>query len=112
MTVLKTRGKIVGASLTKAEETAMNMEIRKAVREFDQENMNKIDALVLWVLHDKFGFGRERLLRFMNAFNPALDELIRHYEMEHEDEEWLCLEKLKEIGVDVEAINREQKQTH
>lgn len=34
-------------------------------------------------------------------------KLIKHYEMP-DDYVWLCKEKLKEIGVDVEAWNKER----
>ena len=76
--------------LSAGERQAMDMEIKRQCAEYDKRNATEIDAMVLWILHEEFGFGPERL---------------RRYEMN--DEAWLCTRKLKEYGVDVEEWSKE-----
>lgn len=109
MLVKKSGGKVFGASLTATEKKAMEMEINRQIAESDRKHMNEIDALVLWQLKEQLGFGQKRLRRFYDGFAPALLELIEHYEMP-DAPAWLCMEMLKQIGVDVEAWSRERRE--
>lgn len=106
MTVIKTAGKITGAHLTRAEQQAMKIEIAKATKLY----VSGISATVLWTLHEEFGFGKERLYRYFKKYNRLLDELSANYQMSEPDEEaWLCKEKLKGIGVDLEEWENDKK---
>lgn len=107
MVVKKSAGKIVGMDLTVAERKAMEMEIQKTIAEFDRKNALEINAMVLWVLHDQFGFGIKRLRQFYKSFDPALERLFERYEMEDSDRVWLCLRELKEYGIDLEKWSEE-----
>lgn len=107
MIVKKAGGKIYGAILTSAEKKAMEMEISRQVAEFDRQNMLAIDAVILWELHEQFGFGADRLRRFFDGFGRRFNELIDHYEMGSEDGPYICLQKLKDLGVDLEEWMRE-----
>lgn len=74
----------------------------------DKKNAREIDAMVLWVLHEVFGFGPERLRRFYNSFNGQVEALAERYQMTDDgDRVWLCLHKLKEYGIDLEEWERE-----
>lgn len=108
MLIKKSGGKVFGAALTAAEKKAMNMEINRQIAEADRRYTDDIDAMVLYTLRVHLGFGAKRLRRFYEAFSAEHDRLIQHYEMP-DDFVWLCKEKLKEIGVDVEAWNRERR---
>lgn len=108
MLIKKSGGKVFGAALTAAEKKAMNMEINRQIAEADRRYTDDIDAMVLYTLRVHLGFGAKRLRRFYEAFSAEHDRLIQHYEMP-DDFVWLCKEKLKEIGVDVEAWNREKR---
>lgn len=57
---------------------------------------------------EHLGFGKKRLHRFYDAFSAEHDKLIEHYEMP-DGGAWLADMKLKEIGVDVAAWNKESK---
>lgn len=46
----------------------MKEEMRKQMAEYDRKNMNELDRCILWVLHEEFGFGPERLKRFWTGF--------------------------------------------
>lgn len=108
MLIKKSGGKVFGAALTAAEKKAMDMEINRQIAEADRRYTDDIDAMVLYTLRVHLGFGAKRLRRFYEAFSAEHDRLIQHYEMP-DDFVWLCKEKLKEIGVDVEAWNRERR---
>ena len=107
MQVKKAGGKVFGANLTAAEKKALDIEMRRYFAEYDRKNIQEVDAIVLWVLHEKFGFGPARLRRFFDIFNSSVKELIDRYEMEKTEDAWLCTYKLKEIGVDIEKWYKE-----
>ena len=87
--------------LTSAQRRAMNQEIRNQLAEYDRKNELEIDAMVLWVLHEQFGFGPKRLRHFYDAFSYAMDERVNRYVMDDSDQPWLCTYKWKEIGIDL-----------
>lgn len=107
MLIKKSAGKIFGADLTASERKAMEMEIKRQMAEYDRKNIMEIDALILWELHEQLGFGEKRLKQFYDAFNERFYELIRRYEMEDSDGVWLCTKKLKDLGIDLEAWEKE-----
>ena len=81
MRVKKAGGRIFGGAMSAAEKKAMDLEIQRQLAEYDRKHMVEIDAMILWVLHEQFGFGAKRL--------------------------WLCTQMLKRIGVDVEQWHKE-----
>jgi GTPase SAR1 family protein len=104
--VKKVNGIIYGYEMTAAEKKAMDIEIRRALAEYDRKNTNEVDALFLWAVHELFGFGHDRLMKLHQTFRPALDGLCEKYEMSDPgDDVWLCTKKLKDIGVDIEKWN-------
>ena len=64
-----------------------------------------IDALILMTLHDIFGFGKTRLLRFAKG----LAELQKYYEDRYEDCDLFAMKMyLKDnIGIDVTELQKE-----
>ena len=87
----------------------MNQEIRNQLAEYDRKNELEIDAMVLWVLHEEFGFGPKRWRQFYDAFSSAMDMLVKRYVMDDSDQPWLCTYKLKEIGIDLEEWRKEKE---
>lgn len=100
------KGKPYGADFTSAERKAMDKEIRRQIIEMDRKHSDDLDAMVLYTLHVKFGFGKKRLREFYDAMSEEHNNLIKHYEMP-DDFSWLCKRKLKDIGVDIEQWNDE-----
>ena len=96
MVVKKAGGKIYGAVLTSAEKKAMNMEI-----EYTRKHEVELNAMILYVLHEQLGFGEQRLRKFFDRFSVEIDALVKYYEMDDEDAEWLCTRKLLDMGIDV-----------
>lgn len=107
--VVKQVGKLIlGADLNEKEKKALDIELGKEFAKYNRNNANEVDAIILWVLHDQFGFGHDRLKKFYAAFQPSLEELCKRYEMTDKDDElWLCTRKLLDIGVDIEDWNKE-----
>ena len=107
--VVKQVGKLIlGADLNEKEKKALDIELGKEFAKYNRNNANEVDAIILWVLHDQFGFGHDRLKKFHAAFQPSLEELCKRYEMTDKDDElWLCTRKLLDIGVDIENWNKE-----
>lgn len=108
MKIKKMRNQIYGAELSAKERKALNIEINKQIAVMERQHVNEIDALVLYVLYKHCGWGKKRLRDFYEAFTAEHNKLIEHYEMP-DDNAWLALAKLKEIGVDVEAWNSEEE---
>lgn len=82
MQVKKAGGKVYGAVLTAAEKKAMDLEIQRELAEYDRKHI---------------------------AFHDRIKELVSRYEMEDQDDIWLCTQMLKRIGVDVEAWHKESE---
>lgn len=109
MFVKKSGGKVFGAELTAAERKAMNIEIQRALAEYTRKHAAEIEAVYLWQLHTKLGFGHDRLKKFYTDLAPAVEALCERYEMTDDgDRVWMCTHQLKEIGVDVEAWAEER----
>ena len=111
MQIKQSGGKVFGAVLTAKERKAMEIEINRQILEADRQYQDDIDAAVLWALHQHLGFGEKRLRDFYEAFTKVHDELRKYYECEN-DEEAMCIvhERLKRIGVDVVAWNKQRKE--
>lgn len=95
--------------MTAEQRKIMKAEIRKELAEHDRQHALEIDAIVLWVLHETFGFGEKRLKQYFDEFGKQLDKLREYYVMDEEDEAWLCSYKLKQAGIDLETWEREKE---
>ena len=92
----------------------IEIEVTRMVREESQRQIkdimerfyNDLDAIILWALHEHFGFGAERLHRFYLAFTAIYKDLRDFYEM-GSDTPYVCKVKLRDIGVDLEAWQKE-----
>lgn len=101
MLVKKAGGKVYGATFTAAEKRAMNMEIERQLAEYTRKHEVELNAMILYVLHEQLGFGEQRLRKFFDRFSVEIDALVKYYEMDDEDAEWLCTRKLLDMGIDV-----------
>lgn len=88
-------------------EKAMDLEIQRQLAEYDRKHLVEIDAMILWVLHERFGFGPKRLRQYYDSFRACTNELVERYQMDAGDDIWLCTQMLKRIGVDVEQWHKE-----
>ena len=102
MEVIKTAGRVFGARLTAAEKKALDIEVRRALGEHTKLHNREVAAIVLWRLRQQFGFSDWELWEFYRDFDKSLEELVRHYEMDDDDDKWLAGYMLKQEGIDLE----------
>ena len=86
---------------TSAERKAMMTEINRQCAEYEEKHGKELMNRALWVLYSEFGFGEKRLKRFADAYNNEIKQLVEHYELEPEDDVFLCTRKLKDAGITI-----------
>lgn len=101
---------IFRVKLNSAEKKALDAEIKKSFEEFDRAHWMEIDAMILWVMKEKLGFGHKRLREFYDGFGPLFEALLKRYEMNATEGMWLCTQRLKEYGVDLEQWDKERSE--
>lgn len=99
------KGKPYGAELTKKESDAMFTEIRKEMLKAIDNNAEELDAMVLLILHNLFGFGKTRLRRFHEAYRKECEKLKDFYQLKEKDEIWYAIRQLQELGLDYNEIS-------
>ena len=80
---------------------------QECVKEFDRllEKYNRQVAVqILYLLHTDYGFGNERLAKFADKLKQMQIDLEDKYEMGNDCMWWLCEQKLKESGINVERL--------
>lgn len=94
--------KIYGVQFSAKEQEAIDREIKLQLAEHDRLHAREVDAVVLWELRKRYGFGMKKLKEFYFGFGDAINELLRRYEMGEDDTVWLATRKLKdELGIDL-----------
>ncbi len=102
---------IVRAELGKTvSKKAMNKEINAQLALAHGRFVQDETAVILWALHEAFGFGAKRLRQFYDCYDGQWRALKAHYEASDEDMPYVASQKLKELGVDLEAWDREAAQ--
>ena len=113
MTFKKSGKQIFGVAFTEKEEAVIEREIERRAHEQEAKYLRSftanIDAQLLWFLHKHEGHGKKRLLDDFKEFQGYLQELIDYYEMPETDASFLSAQKLKEMGVDVVALEEEAR---
>ena len=92
------------AVMTPEMDAAMLHEINQQCIEADERLSLDIDAVVLWTLHRHLGFGVKRLHRFYLAMAAEHRRMREYYQM---DDTYPERYKLKELGADIEAWQKE-----
>lgn len=93
-------------SLTSKENDAMMNEILRQIKEYDEKHFIELDSMILYTLHSEFGFGKARLRKFFDKLRELYKEMGDKYCMP-DDVPFICLTKLKDIGVDLEEWESE-----
>ena len=98
---------IVPRKLSNAQMKALDGSIREQIGQNIVKLKGNIEAIVLWQLHEQYGFGAKRLEAFLEGFQPALQELMSFYGIEGtEDTEMACVYNLKSIGFDTDKLGK------
>lgn len=91
---------MVNALMSGVGKDTMMSEIHKNLVEKEKELALDVDTCVLWTLHNKYGWGKQRLKKFyLDLFEEHLN-MRKYYDIDDMYPERM---KLKEKGVDVEA---------
>ena len=93
---------------TSQSKKAMIREINRQTLEQQDKFIQAIDAMILWTLHLELGFGKKRLKRFYNAVIRNYKEMCEYYQM---DDTYPAEYKLREIGVDLDELRKENEVT-
>ena len=98
---------IVPRKLSNREMQALDGSIREQIGQHIGKLKGNIEAIVLWELHEQYGFGAKRLEAFLEGFQPALQELMNFYGVEGTEEvEFACIHNLKSIGFDTDKLGK------
>lgn len=74
--------------MSKVEKAALKAEIARQVHELDEKFSAEICAMLLWALHEEFGFGADRLRRVWDCMAVHRAELLKHYDMQDNADGW------------------------
>lgn len=84
----------------------INRELNRQIAENIPQLSRHITAIVLWSAHEEYGSGKKKLLQYYNRFIPRIKELQDRYEMNDiGDMAFLCNERLKTIGIDIDDLD-------
>lgn len=108
MYVKRTKNRPYGVAFSAAEEKAMHIEIQRQLAEYTRKHELEIEAMILWYLREKRGYGHKRLREVYDDFAPMMEELARRYELPDEDQPWICMSKLLGYGIDLEEWAKER----
>lgn len=109
MTFKKYRGQIFDVELTKKEQAALDVEIDRQTIEHHREFTDDFDYMVLYILHNHFGFEPAELRRFHDAFIVDNEALIQHYEMPDAGV-YIARKEMDAIGCNVKQWNEERSE--
>lgn len=98
---------IVPRKLSNREMQALDGSIREQIGQQIAKLKGNIEAIVLWQIHEQYGKGAKSLEGFLEAFQPALQELMNFYGVESAEEtEMACVYNLKSIGFDTDKLGK------
>ena len=87
-----------------------NREARSVVADMNDKFMMDYTATILWILHIHFGFGKDRLRKFLRLFYQEKQAMLDYYRLigDIEDEKfiWICTRELQRYGF---GIDKEEK---
>jgi hypothetical protein len=95
--------------MSPSQHRAMMKKIKEQCAVYYRNHEVEVIASMFWYLYEREGWDYEDLRHLWEDFMPTLNELIDHYELSEDDTQWLCLEKLKTIGVDLVAWEAEER---
>jgi len=84
--------------LTSNEKKALQAEFNRQCIEYEKAHAAELVCRSLWILRSVFGWGEKRLTKFYKAYHKEVAELVKYYELDPEDDCWLCMKKLHDAG--------------
>lgn len=86
---------------------ALKQEVAKEFGKLLKQYNHDTAMQVLHILHFDFGFGQSRLQKFADKLTEMQANQKERYELPDSDTPWLCEKQLKEDGINVDALMKE-----
>ena len=88
--------------LSKNQKAMLNAEIQKYAEEKKLRDSKRLDAMLLLMMHRKFGFGMQRLTEFHRDFIKTFNEFEKNYQ---DDGAEIAIIKLREeTGIEIDEL--------
>lgn len=81
-------------------DNAVNARIRAKESEYINQLMQIVTTVPLWVLRTKFGYGKERLARFIEEYNELVDSINNGY-LDFDD---IITTLKEEVDIDIKNV--------
>lgn len=104
----KFKGQIFDVELTAKEKKVLDEKINQQIIESHRQFTDDFDYMILWILHNYFGFGLKRLIKAYNLFMECNEALIKHYETPDAGV-YIARKEMNALGCNVEEWNNERK---
>lgn len=95
-------------ALTNEQRRMLEIEMRHQAVELNKEYDLDFEAAWMWVMHEKYGFGLKRLLKLRKEVITETKRMQKYFKMK---DNYPQRYKLKEIGYDVEALDKLDEET-
>lgn len=105
----KFRGQIFDVELNPKEREVLNQKVNEMLVKRHGEFADDVDYMILYILHNQFGFGLKRMRQFYEASIAENDKLIKHYEMSDAGV-YIARKEMNAVGVDFEKWNNERSE--
>ena len=105
----KHKGQIFDVELSPKEQKVMQEKINEQIIATHQQFTDDFDYMVLWVLHNHFGFEPAQLRKVYDLFVGENEKLIKHYEMPDAGV-YIARKEMNDIGCNVEQWSRERSE--
>lgn len=80
---------------------------QECVKEFETllKTFNR-DVMIqlIYLFHFKYNYGQKRLENLTNDLKEVLQNIHARYELSENDTPWICEKKLKDDGIDIDAL--------
>ena len=87
-----------------AQRRVLKQEVAKEFNKLLERYNRDASMQILWVLHSEFGFGQQRLQKFVDKLAEMQINMEYTYELPEDDTPFLCELKLRESGIDVDKL--------
>lgn len=93
---------------TSAQKRALKRQVSIEFNKLLDGFIRDVNIQIYYVLHFEKGYGEKRLRDFAVTFNRVMNDLVKKYEMDEKDKTFLCELKLKQDGIDVDELLKEE----
>ena len=90
--------------LTKKQKSDVETECKKEFAKLLDQYNTEVALQILCILRFDYGFGQQRLHEFCKKLNAMQKEITEWYSVGGEDIAFVCKEKLKQSGIDIEKV--------